>query len=120
MKADQPKAIRAVNQERWRRWLEKNHEAKQSVWLIYFKKDSGKRSVTYNEAVDEALCFGWIDSKKLRIDDEKFKQFFCKRKANGTWSRVNKEKIKQLVSAGRMHQAGLDCITAAKKNGSWK
>jgi uncharacterized protein YdeI (YjbR/CyaY-like superfamily) len=93
--------------QEWREWLQINHDKKQSVWLIYYKKKSKIPTVTYSEAVDEALCFGWIDSKSKPLDNEKFMQFFSKRKANSDWSRVNKEKIERLTSEGLMTKAGL-------------
>lgn len=107
------------NRKAWRVWLLKNHDSKQSVWLIYYKKISGKPTVKYSDAVDEALCFGWIDSKVKPIDEQKFMQFFCKRKPTGTWSKINKEKIQQLIEAGLMTNAGYEIIEAAKANGSW-
>lgn len=105
--------------QEWREWLKSNHNKKQSVWLIYYKKESKIPTVTYSEAVDEALCFGWIDSKSKPLDNEKFMQFFSKRKANSVWSRVNKEKIERLTSEGLMTKAGFDIIEIAKQNGSW-
>lgn len=103
----------------WREWLQKHHHTENSVWLVYYKKQSGRPTVTRSEAVGEALCFGWIDSQSKPIDENQFMQFFSKRKANGTWSKVNKEKIVRLSENGLMTQAGLDTIEAAKKNGSW-
>lgn len=109
----------AQNRGAWRNWLQENHEREQSVWLICYKVGSGMPRVSWEEAVEEALCFGWIDSKRQPIDSEKFRQFFCKRKPKGNWSRINKEKVEQLILSGRMTQAGLDSIEVAKKNGSW-
>lgn len=103
----------------WREWLQKNHAQKQSVWLILYRKKSGIPTVSWSEAVDEALCFGWIDSKKKPIDEEKSIQFFSKRKAKSTWSKVNKEKIQQLIDEGKMTQSGLASVDIAKQNGSW-
>lgn len=107
------------DQQEWREWLQSNHHKKQSVWIIYYKKKSKIPTVTYSEAVDEALCFGWIDSKSKPIDNEKFMQFFSKRKAKSVWSRINKDKIERLTSEGRMTKAGFDSIEIAKQNGSW-
>lgn len=107
------------NTEEWRDWLLEHHELKSSVWLVYSKKGSGLPSVTWSEAVDEALCFGWIDSIKKPIDGEKFMQFFCKRKPNSVWSKINKEKVKRLLAEARMAKSGLDVIKKAKQNGSW-
>lgn len=103
----------------WRKWLSQNHLSKQSVWLVFYSKKSNKESLTWSEAVDVALCYGWIDSKKIKIDEEQSHQFFAKRKPNSTWSKINKEKIKRLINEGLMTQAGLDSIERAKQNGSW-
>lgn len=103
----------------WRKWLEKNHESASAVWLVFYKKKSGKPSITWSEAVDVALCYGWIDSKKVAVDSEKSHQFFSKRKAKSTWSKINKDKVRQLMDAGLMRPAGLKIIETAKQNGSW-
>lgn len=108
-----------TSQTEWRKWLKKNHHSKQSVWLVCYKKKSKKPTIQWSEAVDEALCFGWIDSKRIPVDEEKFMQFFSKRKSKGTWSKVNKAKIKQLIEKGLMTNAGLKVIETAKQNGSW-
>ena len=105
--------------KQWRNWLQKNHVKKESVWLICYKKVSDKPSIPWSDLVDEALCFGWIDSKRQTIDPEKFRQLFTKRKANGTWSKINKDKIDRLMAEGLMTKAGLAVMEAAKKNGSW-
>lgn len=107
------------NQEEWRKWLQSNHISKQSIWVIFYKKSSGKPTITWSEAVDEALCFGWIDSVKKKLDEERSIQFFSKRKPNSTWSKINKEKVKQLIANNKLMPAGLACIEIAKKNGSW-
>lgn len=103
----------------WREWLQENHLSKQSVWLIYYKKKSKIPSISWSEAVDEALCFGWIDSTARPIDDEKYMQFFTKRKAKSVWSKINKDKIEKLIATGKMNQAGFESIEKAKQNGSW-
>lgn len=108
-----------TSQTDWREWLNKNHNSKQSVWLVCYKKKSDKPTIAWTDAVDEALCFGWIDSKRISIDEEKFMQFFSRRKPNGTWSKVNKEKIKQLIENGVMTKAGFEIIELAKQNGNW-
>lgn len=109
----------AANKNQWRKWLEKNYNKKDGVWLVQYKRNSGVSTISWSDAVDEALCFGWIDSIKHPIDEEKFKQFFSKRKASSTWSKVNKEKVEQLIASGKMHPAGLACIEIAQKNGMW-
>jgi uncharacterized protein YdeI (YjbR/CyaY-like superfamily) len=105
--------------QHWRKWLEKNHIRKDAVWLIHYKKNADKPTIGWSDAVDEALCFGWIDSKGVTIDETSFKQYYCKRKPKSTWSKVNKEKLKQLIAANKMTDAGLACIEIAKQNGSW-
>lgn len=108
-----------TNRQEWRLWLQENHNKRQSVWLVYYKKKTGKSSLIWSEAVDEALCFGWIDSKAVTIDDLSFKQFFCPRKPKSVWSKINKEKVKRLTEEGLMTPAGQRCIDIAKQNGYW-
>jgi uncharacterized protein YdeI (YjbR/CyaY-like superfamily) len=115
----EPELFYPKNTKEWRKWLEKNHEKKEAVWLLYYKKASGKPSITWSESVDQALCFGWIDSKHVGIDEEKSKQYFCKRKAKSTWSKINKQKIEKLIAEGLMSEAGLKSIEIAKVNRSW-
>ena len=103
----------------WREWLAKNHESEQSVWLVYFRASTKIDSLTWSEAVDEALCFGWIDSTKKTIDEERYMQYFSRRKPNSMWSRINKEKVAQLIQNNQMTEAGLASIETAKQNGSW-
>ena len=109
----------AASQTAWRKWLEENHLSKQAVWLVLYTKSSDKKSTTWREAVDVALCFGWIDSKKIKIDNETSHQFFSKRKPNSTWSKINKEKVSELIESGLMTDAGYKSIETAKQNGSW-
>jgi uncharacterized protein YdeI (YjbR/CyaY-like superfamily) len=103
----------------WRQWLEENHRSKQSIWLVFYKKKSNKPTISWSEAVDEALCFGWIDSVKKTLDHEKSIQFFSRRKPKGTWSKINKAKVIQLIDTQLMTQAGYEAIEKAKENGSW-
>jgi len=103
----------------WRQWLMANHNSKQAVWLVYYKKKTNISSVSYNDAVDEALCFGWIDSTRKSLDHETFMQFFCRRKPNSVWSKINKAKVLRLIESGMMTKAGIDSIETAKQNGSW-
>ncbi|WP_264537676.1 YdeI/OmpD-associated family protein [Flavobacterium sp. N1736] len=107
------------NQKDWRDWLEKNHDSKQSIWLVCYKKQANKPTIAWSDAVDEALCFGWIDSTRKSIGDNTFIQFFTRRKPNSVWSKINKAKIERLISDGLMQKAGYDCIEKAKENGSW-
>jgi len=103
----------------WRMWLENNHKTLNGVFLVFYKVDSGKPSMRWEEAVKVALCFGWIDSTVKRIDHERRRQYFCPRKPKSTWSKLNKSYIKLLISDNKMHQSGLDIINDAKQNGSW-
>jgi uncharacterized protein YdeI (YjbR/CyaY-like superfamily) len=107
------------NQSEWRNWLQENHQSKQSVWVVFYKKKSGIPSLTWSESVDEALCFGWIDSKKISIDEVSSHQFFSKRKPKSTWSKINKDKIEKLIEQGLMTDAGFQSIEIGKQNGSW-
>jgi uncharacterized protein YdeI (YjbR/CyaY-like superfamily) len=103
----------------WRTWLERNHDTAKEIWLAYYKKSSGKKSVTYEEALEEALCFGWIDSIVKKLDAERYIQKYTPRKNDSIWSASNKARVKKLIAEGRMAGPGLAKITIAKKNGSW-
>jgi len=119
MQKEEVETFCPTSKAEWRKWLNKHHKSKQAVWLVCYKKKTDIPTISWSDAVDEALCFGWIDSKRIPVDNDKFMQFFCKRKSNGTWSKVNKEKIKQLIDQGLMTKAGFDIIEIAKQNGSW-
>ncbi len=103
----------------WRNWLEQNHTKKDAVWLILYKKKSPDHNLSWGESVEEALCFGWIDSVKKTVDAKKYRQYFSKRKAKSNWSKINKDKVKVLIDQGLMEKAGYKSIEIAKKNGSW-
>lgn len=103
----------------WRKWLERNHQSKQSVWLVYFKSSTKVASLSWSEAVDEALCFGWIDSTKKILDKERYMQYFSKRKPNSVWSKINKDNVDNLISKNLIQEAGYKTIKIAKENGSW-
>ncbi|MDO3695543.1 YdeI/OmpD-associated family protein [Wenyingzhuangia sp. chi5] len=107
------------NQLEWRLWLENNHISKDSVWVLFYKKHTNKPTISWSDAVDQALCFGWIDSTKKPIDSEKYIQYFCKRKPKSNWSKVNKDKIETLTKQGLMKEAGMESVKTAKQNGSW-
>lgn len=108
-----------LDKEEWRAWLETNHVDKDSIWLIIYKQSAPTPTITWSDAVDEALCFGWIDSTKKTIDNEKYMQYFSKRRAKSNWSRVNKNKVEKLSQEGLITEAGLKSIALAKQNGSW-
>lgn len=107
------------NRRDWRVWLEKNHSAKAEVWLIFYKTHTGRTSISYDAAVEEALCFGWIDSIIRRIDGERFARKFTPRRTNSKWSKLNKQRAERMIKEGRMTEAGLAQIREAKKNGEW-
>lgn len=101
----------------WRNWLQENHEIEYEIWFIYYKKHTGKPSVPYNEAVEEALCFGWIDSLVKRLDDERYVQKYSQRKPKSGWSDLNIRRVKKLIAEGKMTDAGLYKIPAAILSG---
>jgi len=108
------------NRNEFRKWLEKNHFKKTELWLLFYKVHTNKKSVRYAEAVEEALCFGWIDGIVKRIDDEKHAQRYTPRKPRSYWSNVNKERAKRMIEQGKMTDAGLVKIKEAKKSGWWQ
>ena len=103
----------------WRSWLKDNHATSDGVWLIYYRASTGKRRLSWEGAVREALCFGWIDSKVKPIDDVRYKQIFTPRKPQSVWSKINKQHIAELIEAGLMTDAGLHAVDIAKQNGAW-
>lgn len=112
-------SIFCKNSSEWRAWLEQNHAVAKEVWLTYYKKHTKKETVLYTDAVDEALCFGWIDSTAKSIDDETYMQRFSPRKAKSVWSLVNTKKVACLIEEKKMTDAGLLAVTIAKENGQW-
>jgi uncharacterized protein YdeI (YjbR/CyaY-like superfamily) len=117
--ADALEKVYAADRVAWRNWLAQNYSTTPGVWLIYYKVKSGKPSVRYAEAVKEALCFGWIDSKVNTLDAERYMQVFTPRKPGSVWSRLNKQYVEELLQQGLITEAGLEKIVAAKQDGSW-
>ena len=109
----------SANRQSWRQWLQENHSTKQSIWVIMYKKDAGVPTITWSDAVDEAICFGWIDSIKKSVDHQQSIQYFSRRKPTSAWSKINKAKVERLISEGLMTQAGYASVEIAKQNGSW-
>lgn len=107
------------NNKEWRKWLEENHLSKKKVWVIIQKKKSKKTGLKYEKAVEEAICFGWIDSKMQSIDGERFRQRFTPRRKNSIWSKKNKITAEKMILIGKMTQAGFGAIKEAKENGNW-
>jgi uncharacterized protein YdeI (YjbR/CyaY-like superfamily) len=115
----EPELVRAKDRATWRRWLQRNHSRTAGVWLELHKKGSRSASVTYEEAVLEALCFGWVDAKANKLDEERFKLWMSPRKAHSVWSAINKGRVAELTDAGLMAPPGLAAVNAAKADGSW-
>ena len=108
------------NATEWREWLMKNHQSSKGVYLIFYKVSSEFESMRWEEAVQVAICFGWIDSTVRKIDEERRKQVFSPRKDKSVWSKLNKTYIEKLIKENLMHESGLAKIEIAKKNGSWE
>lgn len=104
------KTLYVKDRKAWRKWLVKNHSRKNEIWLIYYKKSSGKKRISYDAAVEEALCYGWIDSIAKSIDNERYVQRFSKRKPTSGLSQMNLERVRRLISLGKMTKAGLAAI----------
>lgn len=111
--------LRFATAEGWRAWLERHHATDGDVWLMIYKKNSGTSSVTVDQAVEEALCFGWIDSSMQPIDEERYALRFTPRRKGSNWSERNKDRVAKLIEEGRMTEAGLARIEEAKRDGRW-
>src|SRR5271157_2035596 len=109
------KTLYAADRKAWHSWLAKNHKKKNEIWLVYYRKASGKPRIPYNDAVEEALSFGWIDSIVKNIDDERFAQRFSPRRQGSQLSQMNKERIRTLIKQKRMTPAGLAAVAHAFK-----
>lgn len=114
-----PNSTHPQTRAEWRQWLEQNHTRTTGVWLISYKKATGKPRIDYAEAVEEALCFGWIDSKPNKLDEQRSLLWFAPRKPGTGWSKPNKERVEKLIATGLMANAGLEKVTVAQHDGSW-
>jgi uncharacterized protein YdeI (YjbR/CyaY-like superfamily) len=112
-------ATHPLTRAEWRAWLAQNHQRPDGVWLITYKKAAGKPRLEYDDAVEEALCFGWVDSKPAKLDDERSMLWFAPRKGGTGWSRPNKERVERMIAAGLMMPAGAAKVAAAQQDGSW-
>lgn len=112
-------SFHAKSLKEWSNWLSKNSETKKNVWLVQFHKSSGKPTTSYEEARDEALCFGWVDSVRNKRDAESSFLYFAKRNPKSNWSKVNKDRVEQLIQQKRMKKSGLAMVELAKKTGTW-
>ncbi len=113
------KKLEVKNLEQWRAWLSSHYDKKSEVWLVYYKKESGKPVLSYEKSVEEALCYGWIDSIIKKLDDVRYARKFTPRNDNSYWSPSNKRRVEKLIKQGRMTEVGLKKIKAAKKSGWW-
>ena len=118
-KASRPKQFTPRSRSAWRNWLLKSHADVEEVWVVFYKKGTGQPTISHNDAVEEALCFGWIDGIRKRVDDARYMHRFTPRKLNSGWSDSNKERVVRLVAAGLMTAAGQRLIDQAKGSGAW-
>jgi len=109
----------AKTRKEWRKWLAQHHATSPGIWLIYYKKETGKPRVEYNDAVEEALCFGWIDTTMLPVDAHSYMQLFTPRNPKSGWAKTNKDRVQRLIEQKLMAPAGMAKIEAARQNGSW-
>ncbi len=115
------KQVYVKTRNEWRNWLAQNHDqVKDGIWLVFHKKRAGQPSLEYEESVEDALCFGWIDSIIKRIDDQKYCRKFTPRKDGSRWSNTNKKRVKKVIEEGKMTEFGLAKVEAAKKSGQWE
>ena len=111
--------LEVENQAAWRAWLAAHHEQETEIWLVYYKKGTGIPCVAYPDSVDEALCFGWVDSLIKRLDEKRYARKFTPRKDSSKWSPSNIQRVERLIAEGRMTEHGLRKVEAARQSGSW-
>ena len=120
MKPSADNSFFAATRDEWRAWLEANHASSSGVWLVFNKKTSGLPHLLYAHGVEEALCFGWVDSKPAKVDDVRSSLYYTPRKPRSGWARTNKVRVARLTELGLMRETGLQVIEAAKADGSWE
>lgn len=113
------KQVYVKTRKEWRDWLNQNHDKSSGIWMVFYKKHTGKATLEYDDAVEEALCFGWIDSIIKKIDDEKYVRKLTPRKADSRWSELNKKRIRKLMKQGLLTEAGTMKVQEAKTSGLW-
>ena len=113
------KRVHPKTRGEWRRWLQRNHADAKGAWLVTYKKTTGRPRVEYADAVEEALCFGWVDSNSKTLDEERSMLMFTPRNPKSAWSKPNKERIERLTKDGRIAEAGSRAVAAARANGAW-
>jgi len=107
------------NRKDWRDWLQRNHAEQSEVWVVFFKKTAPRSNLSYNDAVEEAICFGWVDGIKRSIDEQRYMHRFSPRKPDSKWSESNKQRVRRMRDAGKMTDAGEQAIRRAKESGRW-
>jgi uncharacterized protein YdeI (YjbR/CyaY-like superfamily) len=117
--ANNSERVQIESRSQWRAWLEKAYDSSNGIWLVTFKKHCSDKYVSYDDIVEEALCFGWIDSLPRKLDEDRTMLWFAPRKPGSGWSRLNKERAEKMIAAGLMTPAGLNKIEAAQHDGSW-
>jgi len=113
------KTVEVKDRAEWRVWLAANHDKETEIWLVYYKKASGKPSVEYEDTVEEALCYGWVDSIIKKLDEERYVRKFTPRKADSQWSPSNIRRVKKMIEAGLMTEHGMKLVQAGKSSGEW-
>ncbi len=113
------KTLEVENRAAWRAWLKAHHDKETETWLVYYKKGTGKPCVAYPDSVDEALCYGWVDSLIRRLDETKYARKFTPRKDSSKWSPSNIQRVERLIAEGRMTEHGLQKVEAARQSGRW-
>lgn len=113
------KTLRIASREAWRVWLNEHHETEAEIWLIFYKTHTGESNVPYDETVEEALCFGWIDSLIRRLDDDRYARKYTPRRSGSVWSEPNKARVERMIAQGRMTKAGMVFVDEAKATGEW-
>ena len=119
MAIDEYERVHPESRSEWRRWLAANHTSSPGVWLVSWKRSTGKATIGYDAAVEEALCFGWIDSLAKTVDEARSRQLFTPRRRKSRWSQSNRERVERLTAAGLMEPAGVSAVEAAKAAGTW-
>jgi uncharacterized protein YdeI (YjbR/CyaY-like superfamily) len=119
-KANERQVLAFASAKEWRKWLAANHATSDGIWLRYYKKDSGEKTVTYAEALEEALCYGWIDGQADKYDAASYIQKFTPRRPRSIWSKINTEKAERLITEGKMKKAGMQQVELAKADGRWQ
>jgi len=114
------KTVEVKDRAAWRAWLAANHDTETEIWLVYYKKASGQPSLDYGETVEEALCYGWVDSIIKKLDEERYVRKFTPRKDDSQWSPSNIRRVEKMIQAGLMTEFGMQKVTAAKQGGQWE